>query len=73
MLNVIPPHHAGEIAVSTSGGDTPLWSHDGRELFYRSGDALMAVKVVTEPVFTAGKPETLFSGKYVGLNLRDAR
>jgi serine/threonine-protein kinase len=54
----------GKWQVSTNGGSNPLWSPDGRELFYREGDAAMAVRVETEPVFTAGKPETLFEGTY---------
>jgi len=50
--------------ISTAGGDSPLWSPDGRELFYRNGDEVMAVAVETEPTFKAGKPETVFRGKY---------
>ena len=42
-----------------------LWAPDGRELFYRRDDALMAVPVQTEPSFTQGTPEVLFEGPYV--------
>ena len=42
-----------------------MWSPDGRELFYRSGDAVMAVAVDTEPTFKPGKPVLLFRGIYV--------
>ncbi len=42
-----------------------LWSPDGRELFYRSGDAVMAVKVERDPTFMPGRPEVLFRGTYV--------
>ncbi|MFZ9683077.1 MAG: peptide deformylase, partial [Cephaloticoccus sp.] len=31
--------------ISTDGGAEPLWSRDGRELFYQNGTALMAVTV----------------------------
>jgi hypothetical protein len=55
----------GKWQVSTSGGDAPLWSPNGRELFYRSEDSVMTVAVQTEPVFKAGKPVVLFQGKYV--------
>ncbi len=51
--------------ISTSGGDSPLWSPDGRELFYRSGTAIMAVAVETEPTFKFEAPEELFQGTYV--------
>ena len=47
-------------------GDSPLWSRDGRELFYLSGDAVMAVSVTTEPRFSiVGTPRVLFHGRYI--------
>ena len=52
----------GRWQVSTSGGTSPLWSPDGRELFYRNGDTTMAVEVETESTFKSGKPQTLFRG-----------
>jgi eukaryotic-like serine/threonine-protein kinase len=60
-----PEVDKGRSRVSSNGGDAPLWSHDGRELFYRNGDAAMAVPVKTDPVFSSGIPEILFRGKYV--------
>ena len=59
-----PDVNKGKWQVSTSGGNTPLWSPDGRELFYRSSDAAMAVPVQTEPTFKPGKPTLLFRGVY---------
>jgi dipeptidyl aminopeptidase/acylaminoacyl peptidase len=56
----------GRWQVSTSGGGFPLWSPDGRELFYRSGDAVMAVSVEAKPIFKLGTPKSLFPNKYVG-------
>ncbi len=47
------------------GGGEPVWSPDGTELFYRSGDKMMLVPVQTEPTFNAGKPEILFERRYV--------
>jgi eukaryotic-like serine/threonine-protein kinase len=56
---------AGEtVTISTEGGNEPVWSRNGRELFYRSGDAVMAVDVATTPTFTAGKPRRLFDKRY---------
>jgi len=46
------------------GGGEPVWSPDGRELFYRSGDKMMVVPVDTEPTFRVGRPEELFEGSY---------
>jgi hypothetical protein len=37
----------------------------GRELFYRTGNKMMAVEVTTQPSFSAGKPRVLFEGAYV--------
>ena len=58
-----PELNKGRWQVSTSSGDTPLWSHDGRELFYRNGDSVMAVEVEAGQTFKCGKPDTLFEGR----------
>jgi hypothetical protein len=50
--------------ISTDGGDEPRWSRNGRELFFRNGDKMMAVDVQTKPNFQAGRPRTLFEGQY---------
>jgi serine/threonine-protein kinase len=50
--------------LSAGGGTDPVWSHDGKELFFRSGDDLMAVDITATPQFRAGKPHKLFSGRY---------
>ena len=31
--------------VSVDGGTGPVWSRDGKELFYRAGDNMMSVEV----------------------------
>jgi hypothetical protein len=56
-----------KLLVSNDGGHSPLWSRDGREIFYRSGDAVMAIPVNPASGFTAGAPKTLFRGVYVSL------
>ena len=39
------------VTVSIEGGTGPVWSRDGRELFYRAGDDLMTVQVQsTDPL-----------------------
>ena len=50
--------------ISTEGGDFPVWSPDGRELFYLSGQTMMVVSVDGATPFTAGTPEPLFSRQY---------
>jgi Tol biopolymer transport system component len=59
-----PEVDSGRWQLTTSGGDSPLWSRDGRELFYHSGDAIMAVSVKTEPTFSLETPKILFRGTY---------
>jgi serine/threonine protein kinase len=52
---------AGEkLPVSTPGARNPVWSRDGQELYYISGNSMMAVKVTPESDFPIGKPERLF-------------
>ena len=58
------PGPGGKWQISTEGGTEPAWNPSGRELFYRSGDRMMAVNVSTRPSFTVGKPHVLFSGPY---------
>jgi eukaryotic-like serine/threonine-protein kinase len=59
------PGPGGKWQVSTEGGTEPVWNRNGRELFYRSGDKMMAVDITTEPSFAAGKPKVLFTGRYL--------
>jgi serine/threonine protein kinase/Tol biopolymer transport system component len=68
FVRPFPEVNSGRWQVSTSGGDSPRWSPDGRELFYLIGNtkAVMAVSVETEPTFKFGTPKILFSGTYIG-------
>jgi eukaryotic-like serine/threonine-protein kinase len=59
------PGPGGKWQISTDGGSEPVWNRNGRELFYRSRDKMMAVEITTEPSFSAGKPRALFEGQYV--------
>jgi len=49
-------------AVSTAGGEGPLWSPDGRELFFRSpgGKRMMVAAVHTVPTCRSETPRVLF-------------
>lgn len=53
--------------ASTAGGSFPRWSHDGRELFYLTGDgAMMAVPVEAgETGLSLGAPRRLFRADVV--------
>jgi len=58
------PGPGGKWQISTEGGMEPAWNHNGRELFYRDGNKMMAVDIATQPSFAAGKPRMLFEGQY---------
>jgi Tol biopolymer transport system component len=50
--------------VSISGGHSPRWSHDGKELFFVSPDAeMMALDVTLDPVSSPILPQRLFQLK----------
>ena len=62
FVHPFPDIGGGEWVVSTEVSVNPLWSPDGRELFYRARDAgMMVVPVETEPTFSYRTPEPLFS------------
>ena len=46
--------------VSSDGGIRPVWSRDGRELFYKEGTRMMRVAVETTPELRFELPTTLF-------------
>ncbi len=62
------PGPGGKQQVSTEGGNSPLWSRSGRELFYLNGKKMMVAPVSggSEPV--VGRPSVLFEAQfdYVG-------
>ena len=56
------PTPGGKWQISTKGGTYPMWSRDGRELFYLAPDgALMAVAVKSGAEFEPGVPVRLFT------------
>jgi len=59
-----PELDKGRWQVSANGGESPLWSPNGRELFYRNGGTVMVVPVKTEPVFSHEAAKILFRGTY---------
>jgi eukaryotic-like serine/threonine-protein kinase len=61
----------GRWQISTEGGVEPVWSASGSELFYRHGDQVLAVDVVTNSTFEYGKPRRLFEGRYALGNVKD--
>jgi serine/threonine-protein kinase len=58
------PGPGGKWQISTEGGTEPAWNRNGKELFYRIGNKMMALDVTTQPGFSPGKPRMLFEGQY---------
>jgi eukaryotic-like serine/threonine-protein kinase len=57
----------GRWQVSNAGGEEPMWSPDGKALYYRFESRLMRVMVDRTGAFAASLPEVLFDGVF---NLR---
>jgi len=66
------PGPGGRVKISSDGGAEPAWSADGREIFYRSGDRLMAIRIETTPVFIAEAARVLFTARYQHGGAEDA-
>ena len=58
------PGPGPKIQISSEGGADPIWSRNGKELFYRNGDKMMVVAVSLAGGFQAGKPRLLWEGQY---------
>ncbi len=67
----VQPYPAGPpLRVSSAGGEEPVWSRDGKELFFQSGSALMTARVVaTEPEIRFEPARELFRDKFIPKHL----
>jgi Tol biopolymer transport system component len=63
------PDGEGRWQVSVEGGRNPTWSPAGDEIFFVSGNDLMAVEVSLKPAVRVGAPHRLFSGEAIGTRL----
>jgi eukaryotic-like serine/threonine-protein kinase len=66
------PGPGGRFQVSNDGGAEPRWARDGRTLYYRQAQRMMAVPVETEGLFSAGPSRTLFEGDYTRIGWNQA-
>ena len=70
-IYVLPYPGEGDIVqISLQGGTEPAWRRG--ELFYRSGNQMMAVPVETKTTFQALTPRVLFEGSYQRTRLSSA-
>jgi Tol biopolymer transport system component len=58
------PLSSGKWPISNRGGQMPRWRADGKELFYRAGNIIMAAPVRTGPPFDVGRPQAVFTGSF---------
>jgi serine/threonine-protein kinase len=68
------PGPGPRIPVSRDGGTTPVWSRNGRELFYLTSQGtsvgvgtytMMAAPITLGPPVTVGMPQKLFEGRFL--------
>jgi serine/threonine-protein kinase len=70
FVRPFPDADLSRVPVSTNGGGSPVWAHNGRELFYVDGEAwLTTAAYETTPTFTITGRERLFE---VGPYYREA-
>ncbi|MEO8308665.1 MAG: TIR domain-containing protein [Pseudomonadota bacterium] len=64
----VPSLGSGQWQVSTAGGAFPVWSPDGRELYFLNpaGEMFASPIKVSGPVVTPGTPVKLFATKVLG-------
>ena len=62
----VRPHPSldAEYKVSVGGGQEPIWSVDGSELFYRNGNRWMVADASNSPTFSSGQPRELFQASF---------
>ena len=58
------PALSERLQVSTQGGTQPVWNPNGKEVFYRIDDKMMAVDVTTTPALRLSAPTVLFDARY---------
>jgi Tol biopolymer transport system component len=58
------PNPGAKVKISTEGGEEPVWARNGREIFFRSGDKMLASAITSQAGFHAERPRVLFTGTY---------
>jgi len=58
------PGPGGRVQVSAGGGSEPVWSRDGKKLFYRGDGHLMAARLASGAGFAVAARDTLFADTF---------
>jgi hypothetical protein len=59
------PGPGGLLQVSAGGGVEPVWSRDGKRLFYRSDSKFISARVTTGATFEVAGRDTVFNDDFV--------
>jgi len=59
------PGPGPRIPISRDGGTEPMWSRDGRRLFFVNGNGFMAADVTLSPSFSASVPRQLYQAPFM--------
>jgi serine/threonine-protein kinase len=60
---VRPLSGSGRLIVSNTGGSEPVWSRDGKRIFYRNGSELIEATVTSSPLAVSAR-RSLFEGPF---------
>ena len=71
LVRPFPDVEDGSWQVSTDGGRWPVWNRADNELFYATGDGVMAARYETEPSFTIRERQLLFRWPFESQRLGD--
>jgi dipeptidyl aminopeptidase/acylaminoacyl peptidase len=61
------PSKSGRWQISKDQGDNPIWSKDGKQLFYQRLQQIWVADIQTKGVFSPGKPLLLFEQRGLGI------
>ena len=60
------------VLVTSGGGSQPIWSSDGRRLYFRQAPArIMSVTIERSPVLRASAPQLVLDLKAAGLDIEN--
>jgi hypothetical protein len=63
------PVPGARISLSTEGGDLPVWSHDGKRLYFRHGRRILRVAIDSHPELEARLPELVVEADVVDFDV----